>query len=129
MMKVLTDWLVTEIAAAVPGADIKVGAMPVGNGIGVYAAANAVDAEYMTRSRNIGIKYSVSCKDSIQANAFMNLIKVHERLTLRREYAVAGDDWHIRWVRSGSMPVYAGTEEDGRYIYGSSIEISIYKEN
>lgn len=118
---------VRALARAVPGvyADISVGALPAGNGISMTVATGAPETVFLDRASEQRISVVLNGKHADQRTVSDVLGDIHAALTRRAAYP-SGNLWQITAVETVSLPGYIGREDDGQWLYGSSLRIKFY---
>lgn len=124
MYEEIAEAIRNMVQMAVPDKTVVHGSMPPLAGIGVlgYGAPTAID-------HNIGaiqkFDYVVNTKDESLQLGIQTLDTIHTFMTRRKDYPT-GKLWQIYSISSSASPRLVGREEDGKWLIGSSISVSVY---
>ena len=104
---------------------IVFGALPPDDGISMAIATGASEETFLNKGQNYQMSVVINAKSTNQLNALDWLGKIHETLTLTKDYP-SGTNWQICNIETTGVPMYLGREENQQYEYGSSVRIDFY---
>ena len=108
-----------------PYSPITLGALPTENGICMSVSAGAPSEIFYNRADNYYITVVLNGKNADQKAVFDALCAIHKRLTRAHVYP-SSEEWQIYSINTISMPTYLGRQDDGQWLYGSSLRIKFY---
>ena len=111
-----------------PYAQITMGALPSENGICMSASAGAANETYYNRADNYYLTVVLNGKHHQQKTVFDALTAIHKRLTRAFVYP-SNEEWQVYSITTISAPTYLGRQDDGQWLYGSSLRINFYWRN
>ena len=104
---------------------IVFGALPPDDGISMAIATGASEETFLNKGQNYQMSVVINAKSTSQLNALDWLGKIHEVLTLTKDYP-SGTNWQICNIETTGIPMYLGREENQQYEYGSSVRVDFY---
>ena len=104
---------------------IVFGALPPDEGISVMLENGASDETFLSKGQRYHISVSINSKSTDQMNALDWLGKIHETLTLTKDYP-SGTNWQISNIETTGLPMFLDREQNSQYLYGSSVRIDFY---
>lgn len=126
---ILNDILLSVIALAQQEslyAPITVGALPADNGL-CMAIGSGTDGEiYRNASTYSTLTIVFNGKHTNQSVLLDALDRVHRRLTANWNYPPA-DGYQITAIETEAAPSYLDREDNGAWLYGSSLRINYYR--
>lgn len=125
MYKAILDEIV-KLIKTMTTFTVVVGSNPTRESIAVTGFTNPVTTN-MDRDTLQNYDITINGKSGDQALLFAELSKIHEKLTVRKDFPHARD-WQIYSIDTTASPRLLGHEEAERmrYIYGSSISVKFY---
>lgn len=107
-------------------APVMVGSLPADNGIAI-AKTGGAPTYMMGGDTSYNMTVVINAKHAEQQKAAEALGAIHETLPLARPYTPTSDGCQITSIESTSLPSYLDREENGQWLYGSSMNIRFYK--
>lgn len=107
-----------------PYANIVIGSMPPDKGIAMAYANGALET-YLNKAATITMTLALNGKHNDQRTVLDALGKIHMELNTRKNYP-ATDAYQITNIKTISPPCYIGRDENGQWLYGSSLEIQFF---
>ena len=104
---------------------IVFGALPPDDGISVMLENGASESTFLDKGQRYHISVSVNAKSTDQLTALDWLGKIHETLTLTKDYP-SGTNWQISNIETTGLPMFLDREQNSQYLYGSSVRIDFY---
>lgn len=128
MASTINDILLAVIGmaqATQPYAAITIGALPAGEGITMTYGPGGPDTTFW----NKGVKYSLpvvlNAKSANQQTVADALNNIHLALAQTRSYPRTGA-YQITNISTIAAPAYLDREENGQWLYGSSLRVDVY---
>jgi hypothetical protein len=114
-----------ELAQAEVTQTIVIGALPADESISFAIGAGGADATFFPKSMSYELDIVVNGK-SYDAEAISDALNtIHAKLTMATSYP-STNDWQITNISTISTPNYLTLEENGQFLYGSSIRVRFY---
>ena len=108
-----------------PYADIRIGAMPADNGIGVEISTGSPNTTFMTKGMQYEFQMVLNGKNSDQELVFDTLNDIHQLLTQETVYP-STTDYQIMYIKTTATPNYIGRQENKQYLYGSALSVRFF---
>lgn len=119
---------VIQMAQTQTDIPISSGALPAMDGITMTITTGRPLETYRNRSDNYRISATLNGKSMCQQFILDELVKLHKRLTRAYNYP-STDQWQVYAIDTEVAPAYIGRQDDGAWLYGSSVEIKFYWRN
>lgn len=127
-MSVFNDVLLNVINLAEqtkPYAHIVIGALPAENGLSIAWANGAPETTFLNKSSVIDMSAVLNGKHSNQQMVSDALGAIHKALTRHMDYPET-EEYQILNIKTIGAPCYLGRENNGQWLYGSSLQIKFY---
>lgn len=127
-MSVINDVLNTVIDLAeetMPYADIIIGNTPPTNGLAMFVSSGGADLTDLNKGMIYSLHVMANAKHTNQETAFDALCGIHEHLTKTKSYPNE-TDYQITDISTFSAPTLIGREENGDYVFGSTLNVQFY---
>ena len=107
-------------------APILVGSLPEDDGIAMAVSAGGPDRTFLRKAGGLySMSLVVNAKHTDQAEASNALGRIHEHLTRSLRYP-QGTDYQITDIQTVGGPSYAGREQNGQWLYVSSVRVNFF---
>lgn len=126
-MSVYDDVLTAAVELAnrtAPYAPVTIGALPPDNGLSMAWSAGSVNT-FMNKKAAVSMSAVLNAKHKNQRAAADALGKIHTALSMAKAYPSA-DNFQITAIQTAGAPSYLGREQNGQWLYGSSLEIHFF---
>ena len=104
------------------------GALLVNDSISLTYSYGAPIETFRTRADNYRMGVTLNGKSLDQRLILDELTKIHKHLTRAYNYP-SSDEWQVYAIETEAPPTYLGRQDDGHWLYGSSLNIKFYWRN
>lgn len=108
-----------------PYAKITIGSNPPKNGIAMALSSGFPELTDFEKGMIVRHSVLLNGKHKSQDKVYDALCNIHEALTRRTSYS-NNNDYQIMDISTTTYPTLIDREENGQYIYGSTLEVKFY---
>ena len=127
-MSALNDVLNTVIDLAEetePYSKIIIGNTPPTNGIAMFVSSGGADLTDLEKGMMYSLHIMANAKHTSQEIAFDALCEIHKQLTKTKTYPNE-EEYQITDISTFSAPTLIAREENGSYVFGSTLNVQFY---
>lgn len=124
MSSIIND-VIKEVIDMASDYSIRIGDLPADGGISIYYGAGFPFTTFQTKGMSYELDLTLNAKGIDQEAVSDALNNIHQLLTQTKEYPDS-DEFQINDIITTDTPHYADLEENGQWLYGSSLRVRFF---
>lgn len=117
--------IISMIQQIEPSQQLSIGSLPVDDSLSIAYASGVNETTFLNKNTITNMTMVLNGKNRDQKRISAILGNIHRQLTKLKQYPQERF-WQITNIESSNLPCYLDRENNGQWLYGSGLTVTIY---